>query len=242
MRFVEPRPSLTDRVYRAIVDEIYDGALGPGTRLVQEQLAARLRVSRQPVQQAMALLKSDGLVVEAPGRGLTIAPLDLDTMRHHYRIRAALDALAAGLAARRAAASPGLARDLALGAAAIVEAGAAAVEEEDVGRMVRCDVEFHEAIYDGSGNPLLTAAAEPHWRYLRRFMGEVLRRAEPPREIWRQHGDILAAIVRGDAEAAAAKATCHVDLAAETLAEAFERDREATAARASGPSRAPAGG
>ena len=235
MRSIEPRLSLTDRVYRAIVDAIHDGTLPPGARLVQEQLASQLGVSRQPIQQAMALLRNDGLVVDAPGRGLAIALLDLDTMHHHYEIRAGLDALAARLAARRAARSPDVADEFELEAGAILDAGAAAVEEEDVRRMVRCDVEFHVAIYGCSGNPLLAAAAEPHWRYLRRVMSEVLRRAEPPREIWRQHEDILAAILRGDPDAASAKAACHVDLAAQTLAEAFARDRE-------GPVRAAAGG
>ena len=239
MRSIEPRASLTERVYQAIVDAIYDGTLAPGVRLVQEQLANELGVSRQPVQQAMALLRNDGLVIDAPGRGLAIALLDLDTMHHHYQIRAGLDALAARLAAQRAARSPRVADEFGLAASGILEAGKAAVEEEDVGRMVRCDVEFHVAIYGCSGNPLLAAAAEPHWRYLRRFMGEVLRRAEPPREIWRQHEDILAAIVRGDADAAAAKAACHVELAAQTLAEAFGRDREGSA---QAPHRAAAGG
>lgn len=225
-------------VYQAIIDAIHDGTLPPGARLVQEQLASQLGVSRQPIQQAMALLRNDGLVIDAPGRGLAIALLDLDTMHHHYEIRAGLDALAARLAARRAARSPDMADEFGLEAAAILDAGTTAVEEEDVGRMVRCDVEFHVAIYGCSGNPLL-AAAEPHWRYLRRFMGEVLRRAEPPREIWRQHDDILAAIVRGDADAAAAKAARHVELAALTLAGAFGRDREASA---QAPHRAAAGG
>ena len=56
MKILKSQPSLTDQVYDAIVDQICEGALSAGSHLVQEQLAERLGVSRQPVQQAMALM------------------------------------------------------------------------------------------------------------------------------------------------------------------------------------------
>lgn len=62
---IRTAPGLAEQVYRAVLDEICDGALAPGASLVQEQLAERFGVSRQPIQQAMALLKADGLVEEA---------------------------------------------------------------------------------------------------------------------------------------------------------------------------------
>src|SRR5512144_621236 len=93
-------PDLVERVYRALLDAISDGSLAPGTRVTQEDLAERLAVSRQPVLQALRLLKKDGLVLDAPGRGLLVAPLDAAWIAHVYEVRGALDALAA----RRAAA------------------------------------------------------------------------------------------------------------------------------------------
>ncbi|NIR59688.1 MAG: GntR family transcriptional regulator, partial [Gammaproteobacteria bacterium] len=77
---------LAEQVYQAILDEICDGTLSPGAHLVQEQLAERLGVSRQPIQQAIALLKADGLVEEAGKRGVRVTPLDATAMRHHYEI------------------------------------------------------------------------------------------------------------------------------------------------------------
>ena len=225
MKRIEPHPSRTEQAYRAILDEICEGALAPGTHLVQEQLAERLGVSRQPIQQAMALLKSDGLVQELGARGLHVAPLDLTVMRQHYQIRAALDELAARLAAERARSSPEAAREIARGGEAILEAGAAAVAAADVPRMVRHDVAFHRFLYDASGNSLLAATAEPHWRYLRRVMGEVLRFAEPGPAIWQQHREILEAVVQGDPAEAADRARRHVHGAADRLSEAVEKGR-----------------
>lgn len=217
------QPSLAEQVYDAIVDEICDGALPAGSHLVQEQLAERLGVSRQPVQQAMALLKADGMVVEVGRRGLRVTPLDPDLMRHHYDIRAALDGLAARMAAARIEATPELGATFARAARNILHLGETAVEAGDVAGQVGHDMELHTLIYEMSGNPLLARTAEPHWRFLRRAMGEVLRRATLPRKIWRQHADIVEAIAAGDAGRAEALMVDHDLAAADTLQAALAK-------------------
>ncbi len=73
---LQSAPDLVERVYRALLDAISDGSLAPGERLTQEDIAEQLAVSRQPVLQALRLLKKDGLVHDAPGRGVLVAPLD----------------------------------------------------------------------------------------------------------------------------------------------------------------------
>ena len=52
--------------------------------------------------QALRLLKKDGLVLDAPGRGVLVAPLDAGWIAQVYEVRGALDALAARLAAHAA--------------------------------------------------------------------------------------------------------------------------------------------
>ena len=52
----------------------------------QEEIAESLGVSRQPVQQALLLLRSDGLVRDASGRGLIVAPLELDFVREVFEV------------------------------------------------------------------------------------------------------------------------------------------------------------
>lgn len=230
MKPLVTQPNLAQQVYEAIVDEICDGHLLAGAHLVQEDLAERLGVSRQPIQQAMALLKADGLVVEIGRRGLQVTPLDLDMMRHHYDIRAVLDGLAVRMSATRASGDPVIGRAIAAQGQEILQRGAAAVAKGAVGEQVRKDEAFHTMLYEHSGNPLLARAAEPHWRYLRRAMGEVLRHAEPPREIWRQHGEILDAVAAGDADRAEELAVAHDLRAAETLDAALANRNAAAAA------------
>lgn len=230
MKPLVTQPNLAQQVYEAIVDEICDGDLLAGAHLVQEDLAERLGVSRQPIQQAMALLKADGLVVEIGRRGLQVTPLDLDLMRHHYEIRAVLDGLSVRMSAARAAEDPPVARGIAERGQQILDRGAAAVAKGAVGGQVRADEAFHNMLYENSGNPLLARAAEPHWRYLRRAMGEVLRHAEPPQEIWRQHGEILDAVATGDVDRAESLAVAHDLRAAETLNAALAIRNAAAAA------------
>jgi DNA-binding GntR family transcriptional regulator len=229
MKAIAAHPRLVEQAYEAVLDEICDGALPSGARLVQEQLAARLGVSRQPVQQALLLLKSDGLLQDAGRRGLVVAPVDLGMMRHRYQIRATLDALAARLAAARCAAEPAFARATGQGGDQVVAEGLAAVAAGCVHAMVARDVAFHAFLYEASGNPLLEPTAQRHWRYLRRVMGEVLRRAEPPRAIWRQHREILDAVVAGDLEGSEALAIRHVEAAEARLRRALGQKDEGEA-------------
>lgn len=218
MNIIQTAPALAEQVYQAILDEICSGRLTPGTHLKQEQLAERLGVSRQPVQQAMALLKADGLVEEVGKRGLRVSHLDLATMHHHYEIRALLDGLAARATAARLAGDPAARDGFERQVRAIIATGRKAVDSGDVGEMVRQDEAFHRLFYDASGNPLLAQTAEPHWRFLRRVMGDVLRHAEPPHDIWNQHEAIARAVLAGDPPVAERLMTGHACRAAQLLA------------------------
>lgn len=222
MKSLTLQPSLAEQAYAAIVDAICDGTIAPNTHLVQEQLAERLGVSRQPIQQALLLLRNDGVVEDAGRRGLIVAPLDLDAMRDRYQVRSALDELAARLAARRSAADPAVAADIAARGEAILTAGSKAAADADIGAMIASDVAFHGLVYDASGNAALAPTAEPNWRYIRRVMGEVYRiSSRPGPEIWGQHRAILEAIVAGRADEAARLAVAHVEVAGQKLSAAF---------------------
>jgi DNA-binding GntR family transcriptional regulator len=193
-----------------IRDSICDFTLEPGTHLVQEELAARLRVSRQPVQQAMLLLKADGLVVESGARGLYVAPIDEAGITQRYQIRVVLDQLAAELVAQRAAASTGFAAELRRQGEAIMAEGIAACERGEVRESVAHDVAFHSFLYEMSGNPLIATTAEPHWHFLRRVMIQVFLKAARGDLVWQQHREILEALVAGDAPRARELVTAHV--------------------------------
>ena len=204
---LEAAPDLADQVYRTLVDAIGDGNLPPGQRLTQEDIAAKLAVSRQPVLQALRLLKADGLVQDAPGRGLQVAPLDAELIASVYQVRAALDRLAARLAAmQRASIDPRL-----------IDHGRKAARGRDIRAMIDADLAFHQAIYAASGNPLIEPSALVHWRHVRRAMGASLQRLPMRETVWDEHQAIAAAIAAGKADRAEALISAHDERASEHM-------------------------
>jgi DNA-binding GntR family transcriptional regulator len=205
---IEVAPDLVDQVYRALLGAISSGALAPGERLTQEDIAQRLSVSRQPVLQALRLLKKDGFVLDAPGRGVLVAPLDADWIMKVYQVRGSLDALAARLAAeQRFRLDPKL-----------IEAGRKAARGKNVKAMIEADMAFHTAIYGASGNPLIEQSAQQHWRHLRRVMGAVLQQSRQREALWDEHEAIAKAIAAGDADRAALLIEQHALRASKNLA------------------------
>ena len=142
-------PSRVEQVYDAIVEEICTGRMGPGIPLRQELLAQRFHVSRHPVQQALLLLKNQGLVREFGRRGLEVTPLDADYVTHVYQLRAVLDGYAARASAGQISAE-GVRRGQDL-----VKEGKRATAERSFTEMITADVEFHRLLVAESGNPLL---------------------------------------------------------------------------------------
>ena len=106
LRQIEASPDLTQQVYERLLEAICSADLAPGARLTQQDLAASFNVSRQPVLQALRMLRKDGFVIDAGRRGLMVAPLDAQVIEQTYQVRAALDALAAREAALRKAILP----------------------------------------------------------------------------------------------------------------------------------------
>src|SRR5215470_5249381 len=175
---LRPGPTLIERAYEAILEAIRDGRLEPGVRLNQDELAARLQISRQPVGQALTILKSQGFVRDNGRRGLIVAPLERDFIRSIYQLREALDSMAARLAAERC--SPA---DRLEGARLLVEGRKAG----GMDALIDADIDFHMWIYRLAGNPLIVDTMALYWNHLRRAMGEILHTPSRRQSVWDEH-------------------------------------------------------
>jgi DNA-binding GntR family transcriptional regulator len=220
MESLKPQRTLVEQVYERILDAICEGVLPAGARVTQDELAARLQVSRQPVMSALGLLKQQGFLVEHGRRGLQVAPADRRHFDAIYEFRSALEPWAAALAAERA--TP---RQLEHGRA-LVERGKRVAAAGDAHATLQADIDFHNFIYEASGNPLVLQSMQLHWQHLRRSMGEVLQRPRFTEKVWREHAAILEAIAAGDRDAASRLIAAHVREARERVGaelEAVER-------------------
>jgi len=185
----------TQRVTEELRALILSGALPPGSRIGQEELAARFAVSRIPVRGALARLESDGLVVLKPSSGAWVAKLDLGECLEIYRIRERIEPLA-------------LCEAVPLMNEADIAALEALVEEmvksADTETFLRLDRQFHLASYRRAGMNQLLTMIERFWnttQHYRRAFTKLLGR-ERNWIIHAEHRLIVDAIRRRDANGA----------------------------------------
>jgi DNA-binding GntR family transcriptional regulator len=130
---------------------ILTGEYGPEERLIEEQLAQRLGVSRTPVRQALTMLEAEGLVEIAPNRGATVCSFSIEDVRDIYDLRAVLE----GHAARRATGrieGGELERMRKLAREMEGLAGRFDDHEEEIRVLVALNQEFHGTIVEASRN------------------------------------------------------------------------------------------
>jgi DNA-binding GntR family transcriptional regulator len=148
------RRGLADEVADRVRDAIFDGGYAPGSQLREVELAEALGVSRGPVREALLKLEREGLVRSEWHRGTTVTTLSEVDVAELDSLRAALEQLAVGLVADRAP-------DDALAAIdAVVRRMERAADEHE---MVRCDLDFHDAVYAAAGHRRLGEA----WQAIR---------------------------------------------------------------------------
>lgn len=208
MRPIHQQPDLVEQVYQSLVDAICDGALQTGQRLNQEELADTLQVSRQPIVQAIQILKRQGFVISTGRRGVEVAPFDPVKALHYYNVREALDAMAARQAAKRELSDEQKQRGQ-----QILDEGIAAVKANDMGASIHQDMLFHRFVYELCGNPVIDEILHAQWQYFRRLMGLVMEMGSLNQYIWEEHQTIFDAIINKDAKTAEAVAAKHAEIA-----------------------------
>lgn len=196
-----------------VADELHSmittGQLRPGERLIEDQLAAALGVSRNPVREAIRLLESTGLVEVRPRRGSYVASIDIDDLQQLLAVRALLEGRAAELAAQNA--TP----DDAARVRAWVEAGREATEAGDVLRAAECHRGFHTEVERLAGNRYLAEVARPLLNRTELVFSLLLERRG--QATWVEHDAIATAIEAGDGAAAKATVETHLQHVAESL-------------------------
>lgn len=212
-----PSPkSFFDRAYVEILDAISDGTLKPGERLTQESVAQRLNVSRQPIHNALLVLKAQGFVREAGRRGLAVAPVDPQLFEAIYDFRSAIEPLAVRLAI------PHLNEDAVKRGRLLIARGQSAAARKSGKALVEADMAFHSFIYELSCNSLIVETMRLNWHHLRRAMGEVLRLPGLAKRVWDEHEAILETMIRGEAVSATSLMQDHVVTAYEDVRAALQ--------------------
>ncbi|WP_330241058.1 GntR family transcriptional regulator [Streptomyces sp. NBC_00525] len=181
-------------VCTAIRDDIVSGVFARGSRLTEEALARRYGVSRVPVREALRTLESEGFVVTRRHAGACVAEPSEQEAADLLEVRMLLEPLSAARAAhRRTEAHLKVLRGL-------VRLGQERVRRDEGDDLRSLADWFHETLAQASGSPGLIAllAQLRHkidWMYA----------VEPPvrpADAWAEHGALVDAVARRDAERA----------------------------------------
>jgi DNA-binding GntR family transcriptional regulator len=189
-------PSLAERAYDRLREAIIDGTLQPGAKLSERRLAAALAVSAQPVREALRRLESEGMVETRPRSGRFVSELDTARLVEMGRIRAALEGVAAGLAARQA--SPADIQAL----RARLDAIRAATKLGGAARLAAANDAFHQTLHAITRNIFLIRNLQALRAYFHIGSRRVLAGRTQARRALAEHAEITAAIAARDAERA----------------------------------------
>ena len=196
---------LTDRLAAWLREEILQGRLAPGARLVESEIALRCGVSRVPLREAFRILFAEGLVDLSPNRGASVKLLTDTELRELFGVRVAIEAFAAGSAARRADTS------CVVRLRAMVDQMRRAVMTGDMQCYSGLAAGFHECLVQAGDNHILTAMYGQIRTRLRRYQSAMSRVPQLPESSIAEHEGIVDAIGRADAVTAATLAAAHIE-------------------------------
>lgn len=183
-------------------DAIQTGRYQPGQSLRQMQVMADLGLGSTPVREAMLELLARGVLVQESHHSVRIADLDLPRLRNIYRVRCLLETEAARLGAAKLS-DAGLAAMRAQ--VRRMEAGA---DAGDTAEAARADIAFRRTLYEAADNTLLLDLIDQAWM---NFPAYILY-GIPGRltQSIAEHHQIVEAVARRDADAAAASVRQHL--------------------------------
>lgn len=199
------RGGKSDEVFETIRSEIMNGIILPGARLLEQEIADRLKVSRTPVREGFARLVQAGLLVPGgSGRGhLVTTPTSADVL-DAYSVREALEGLAASLAAKRCGVGDAIIlRELQRQLDAEMDAG-------NIESAVDLTLTLHSTIWRMSGNELLVTVMNDLMSVWSRLNPTTYSAEDRRGQSTSEHRDLIEAIIAGDVVLAEQVAREHI--------------------------------
>ncbi len=205
--------TLIERTYGQLREDILNGQLAPGEKLLVEHLKLRYAVGAGTVREALSRLVSEAMVVAEGQRGFTVTPISLEDLSDvtNVRVTVETDALRSSIRS-----GDEFWRNRLRIAYDQLSALEQPLEDENVRRWEQANAEFHEALLSACGSPWtlrvvrqLTQHAE---RYRRYAIG-----LHTGRDVHAEHAQIFEAAIGGQDARAALALEAHIRATPELL-------------------------
>jgi DNA-binding GntR family transcriptional regulator len=184
---------------------IMSGALAAGQRVTQREIQETFRVSPSSAREAFRALAGEGILEHQPHRGAVIRKMTRAEVTEIYRLREVVEGLAARMAAERAGAGCDVSIVMEL-----YQSGEKACAAGDFRAYSQNNRDFHDAIYELSGNPRTGLMARTLIIPLHAIHFQTLLERRALVHSLNGHRAIAEAIVSGDAQAAEDEMRNHV--------------------------------
>lgn len=209
---------LREIVFESLREAIINGRLRPGERLMEIQLADEMGVSRTPVREAIRKLELEGFVVMVPRKGAYVAGISMKDIADVFEVRAALESLAAGLAAERITEEEleKLERSLVL--------VAESTEAQDLDSLITADTDFHDILYAASRNEKLVQIVSNLREQIQRFRMASLSSPGRMKVALEEHRKIVEALSARDIELAQNLARDHIENAENSMIDVLREE------------------
>lgn len=192
------RVVVLEEVRRRIVGHVYE----PGERIFEDQIAAELGVSRNPVREALQALEGEGFVELEPRRGARVAQLSPTEAHELFEVREALEGLAARLAARRRTET-----EIAELQDTVAE-GLERAASADLSGLPTLNTRFHAVLATAARNDHLADTIRRSQHMIEWIYADGIRRRAP--NSWAEHARLADAVARGDEVEAERLARAHI--------------------------------
>lgn len=206
--------TIPERIFSLLREAIVEGDIPAGSKISEPELARAYGISRGPLREAIGRLESCGLVVRRPNVGARVVTLSSEQLLEIFHVREALEGMAARLAAQHM--SDTEIRELSL---LLNQHGEQIDQDSDHAYFQReGDLDFHYRIVQGSHNSrMIDLLCNDLYHLVRLYRYQFGMSSKRGPRAFVEHGHIVDAIQRRDAEMAELMMRSHVRASRENV-------------------------
>lgn len=197
--------SIRELIYESLKEAILVGSYEPGYHLRERELAKEFQVSTTPIKEALRQLEKEGLIISKARRGSFVSPSVMSSVEEITLARAALEGVAAGLAAQKRTEAEAERLQL------ILEEMKKYTEEKNVEKLEKVNISFHEAIRQAAKNDYIANQIEAVRSFDQFIRKKALADKEEHLRAFEEHQAIYEKISNKDAEGAEQAMRNHIN-------------------------------
>lgn len=207
---------IRDKVYNYLKNAILNGEYGSGERLIERELADKLKISRTPIREALFRLESQGFVKTVPRKGVIVSEISFEMVMEVFTILSSLQVLAVKLAIQK------LNSDSLQVVSKLIEKIEAFLNGEKAEDASLLHMEIYDILFKTANSPKLSEIIQGLQEYIRAFANTGYEIPGRMKESMKEHLEVLQAVQRKETELAEYLTKIHLEKSRRAYMEVME--------------------